>query len=457
MRRTQALDDVPVFMKKPRTAFMVKRCISEKGREKQLEKELPWGMIPPEERPLFREAELKQWNQHVDFRAVRPLSIEESEKIRRTVDPKRILRSRFAYKDKNYAKRKVDGAVPPRPKARLCIAGHCDPDLGSMDMQVDAPTTGRHSILLALQLGLNRRWRTSVGDIKAAFLNGVPAPRSLFFSQPKNGIPSLDPRQLVEVLKGVFGLSTSPKLWWIKLSKDIVTIKVDYHGTIITVKQNQIDPCAFCLCDEKGIVRGMLLTHVDDIMLTAEPELVPLMQTALQEKFPVDEWQADEFEYVGCEYKCTDDYVHISQKGYAAGRLDKVTAKPGAGGVTTKEQIEENRTSIGSLSWLSKQTRPDLQFRVSQAQRAQNDPTQEDIKKTNKAVEAALEFQDKGITLRRLDEKKLAFVTFHDAAWANVDPADQNDEDKEWLSVGEPGDDHREGRLRVRPSSFQSG
>jgi hypothetical protein len=184
---------------------MVKRCISEKGKEKQLEKELPWGLIPPDEKEMYREAELKQWQEHVEFGAVRPLSLSESEEVRRRVSPDRILRSRFAYKDKNYAKRKCDPSVPAKPKARLCIAGHCDPDLGRVDMQVDAPTACRHSILLALQLCLCRGWHVSVGDIKAAFLNVVPAPRKLYFSQPKNGIPSLSQGQLVEVLKGVFG------------------------------------------------------------------------------------------------------------------------------------------------------------------------------------------------------------------------------------------------------------
>ena len=180
-RRAEVLDDVPLELKKPRTQFMVKRCVSEKGKEKQLEKELPWGLIPPEERELYRQAELKQWNEHVDFGAVRALSLAESELVRKTVSPDRILRSRFAYKDKNYAKRKCDPSVPPRPKARLCIAGHMDPDLGSKDMAVDAPTAGRHSILLALQVALCRSWKVSTGDIKAAFLNGVPASEALLF------------------------------------------------------------------------------------------------------------------------------------------------------------------------------------------------------------------------------------------------------------------------------------
>ena len=48
--------------------------------------------------------------------------------------------------------------------------------------------------------------------------NGVPAPRNLYFEQPKRGIAGLVPGQLVAIVKGVFGLATSPNLWWMKLS-----------------------------------------------------------------------------------------------------------------------------------------------------------------------------------------------------------------------------------------------
>ena len=161
VRRAAALDDVPLALKKARTeagnaVFMVKGCISEKGKEKQLEKELPWSSVPYEERHLYREQELKQWKEHVEFGAVRPLSAEESQRVLDTVPAERILNSRFAYRDKNCAKRKTDPEIPWKPKARLCIAWHRDPDLGRYDMTVDAPTTSRFSILLALQLALSR-------------------------------------------------------------------------------------------------------------------------------------------------------------------------------------------------------------------------------------------------------------------------------------------------------------
>ena len=117
-RRRQALDDVPFNLKRQRgqQAFMVKHAISEKGKEKQLEKELPWQLIPPDEREMYRAAELKQWEEHAQFDAVRALSVEESIEVIKKVKPERILNSRFLYRDKNYAKRKADPSVPAKPK-----------------------------------------------------------------------------------------------------------------------------------------------------------------------------------------------------------------------------------------------------------------------------------------------------------------------------------------------------
>lgn len=140
-RKAHVLDDVPLAMKRSKVhrPFLVKRAISARGQEKQLEKELPWHAIPLEERELYKAAEEKQWNEHVQFEAVE-----------KTVPAERILSSRFLYRDKNHAKRKKDPKAEPKAKARLCVAGQWDPDLGRIDMATDAPTVSRHSIILAL-------------------------------------------------------------------------------------------------------------------------------------------------------------------------------------------------------------------------------------------------------------------------------------------------------------------
>ena len=192
--------------------------------------------------------------------SARALSIEESHEVQEKVPAERILNARFLYKDKNHSKRKLDKSLGPKPKARLCIAGQYDPDLGRIEMSTDAPTVSRYSIVLALQVALARGWRVSVGDVRAAFLNGLPAPRNLYFKQPKRGIPSLQQGQIIEVLKGVFGLSTSPKLWWMKLSSDLKAMEIQAEGQKLRLMQNIMDPCLFMLQDEKAQIRGLLLT-----------------------------------------------------------------------------------------------------------------------------------------------------------------------------------------------------
>ena len=91
---------------------------------------------------------------------------------------------------------------------------------------------------------------------------------------------------------------------------------------------------------------------------------------------------------------------------------------------------EKNRSTIGCLSWLAKQTRPDLQFMVAQAQRAQNAPKVEDIKWTNSIVEQARKYKDEGIVINKIAEEDLAICSYHDAAWANVSLEEEVDDTK---------------------------
>ena len=111
-------------------AYMLRRPTTERGRMKQLEKEIPWSSIPEEEKPAFRAAEEVQWQEHLRHQALEPVSLEESRKIL-AERPERVLPSRFAYKDKSFAKRKLDSSVPWRHKSRLVVGGHLDPDIPS--------------------------------------------------------------------------------------------------------------------------------------------------------------------------------------------------------------------------------------------------------------------------------------------------------------------------------------
>ena len=86
----------------------------------------------------------------------------------------------------------------------------------------------------------------------------------------------------------------------------------------------------------------------------------------------------------------------------------------------TPELINEHRSVVGCLSWLAKQTRPDIQFAVVQAQRVQGRPTYLDLKNVNKIVDQARKFQDEGVKIKRVREEDMVILAYHDAAWANT-------------------------------------
>ena len=56
-----------------------------------------------------------------------------------------------------------------------------------------------------------------------------------------------------------------------------------------------------------------------------------------------------------------------------------------------RELFHDNRTAVGCLSWVAKETRPDLAFAANTAQARQNHPTIGDVKATNAAIKQARE------------------------------------------------------------------
>ncbi|CAE7324462.1 GIP, partial [Symbiodinium microadriaticum] len=88
-------------------AYMMKMAKTPRGREKALEKEIPWSMVPPEQQENFKQAELKQYSEHVEHNALEPLSVELSRKVMEE-QPDRVLNSRFAYRDKHWSRRRQE-------------------------------------------------------------------------------------------------------------------------------------------------------------------------------------------------------------------------------------------------------------------------------------------------------------------------------------------------------------
>ena len=311
--------------KRPEEAMMTKKAKTTRGREKQLEKEIPWSMIPPELHERFRQAEQKQWGEHVKYEAMEPVSLQESREILANRGH-RVLPSRFAYKDKWWSKRKRDPSLDWRPKARLVIGGHLDPDLSTGRLQTDAPTVSRQGVMALLQLlssNLKHGWKGFAGDITAAFLQGEPLERELYIRQPKCGLGNLHPEQLVRLTKGVFGLVDSPNAWWKKFRATVMKMKMSTaSGKNLTIRQCPLDPCIFMVQElhaEDGdnncpTTKPMayFAVHVDDVLVVGQEEICELLKQELSQIFPIDEWEGESFDYIGSFIEIDKDGIKVS-------------------------------------------------------------------------------------------------------------------------------------------------
>ena len=225
------------------------------------------------------------------------------------------------------------------------------------------------------------------------------------------------------VKKGIFVLPDSPRKWWRKLRRDMIDIKIEYEGQSLQFSQCPLDPCPFQLRDpESRKPLAYVGVHVDELLVVGPRGLVGCIKGSLSCTFPVDGWEDDTFEYIGSHARVSDEGVFIGQESYASSRLFEVEVARGQDELeqATEAQRIDNQSLIGALSWLSAQTRPDLQCSVSLAQQLQKTPTVEDIKFSNKIAKRAWEHREKGVWLRPLDLSSLEYLVYHDSARANT-------------------------------------
>ena len=100
-------------------------------------------------------------------------------------------------------------------------------------------------------------WDLSSFDVETAFLNGERLLRELYCWSPAD-MKDVDPRRLWKLQKGVFGFTEAPRLWWLRIRKDLLRC-----GWV----EVRAAPATFILLDKSGKLCGILVLHVDDGLL----------------------------------------------------------------------------------------------------------------------------------------------------------------------------------------------
>ena len=430
-RKEVCLDDVPMGVKRRKAtssdahvhAVYQKATQSKNKLKKMMEKEIPFDKIPQEQRSLYKAAEEKEWNSWLEYDSCEILSPEASEAVEQE-RPERILPSRYVFRNKNAGLRDANGnELPVKAKARLCIQGHLCPDSRSGQVQVDSPTIERVSTMVFLHQVISLGWvgNWCIGDISNAFLQGAPLKDKpdMFMRQPKQGLPGLKPGQLLKLLKPVYGRPDAPRAWYDELSRIL--------ETELGFSKCQVDPAMFALRDSAGALRGLMIVHVDDVMIAHDGSTQGAnMVEALCARFPFGTWmkvseQQCGVSYCGKEIKLDsrdgEQCIVLTQNAFIDGRLQPMQIS----GARAKEldclatDIEKTdfRSVVGSLQWLTVQSRPDVAFECNQLQKRVSDLRVRDLLRANKAVKEVIRNRFE-IVFKSLGHDA-ELVTFHDA------------------------------------------
>ncbi|CAK9081113.1 Retrovirus-related Pol polyprotein from transposon RE1 (Retro element 1) (AtRE1) [Includes: Protease RE1 [Durusdinium trenchii] len=379
-----------------------RRSAATRKDQKALEKEIPWHMIPEDQRPGYLAALRKEWDVWLKYQVVEHFN------------PERILSARVCYRNKNAAY----PWLPIKEKARIVRRGDQDPDL--LSLRRDAPTMTRTSLMCILQIGASMpRWFLFNADITGAFLQGDQSMASrkepLFLKQPREGLPGLAPGQLLLVVRGIFGLANSPRLFWRHLRDSLIRM-----GFI----QSTLDRAVFMYYKHGKLVL-VLGAHVDDLIGTGAPgkEGADSILHQLREIFDFGAWadsrQEKVLEYGGKQITVENDGIKLNQQKFVQAATTTSIPKwrlatPNA--ELFPQEMTELRSLGGCLHWLTGQSRPDLAAGTSLFMSGK--PTISNLSALNKLVREAKASEDWGLRFKAIDLEAGKMVVFADSSWA---------------------------------------
>ena len=324
-----------------------------------------------------------------------------------------IVSCKWTYK----IKRNIDGNIE-RCKARLVARGFsqkygCDYD------EVFAPVISQRTFRTLLSVAGAQGLSIYHLDVKSAFLNG-DLEETIYMQQPP-GFEEGNSKMVCKLKKSIYGLKQAANVWNKTLHK--VVISAEYV-------QSKADPCLYTKYDNEEGILAYLLVYVDDILVASKSnEEILLAINLLGSHFDINNLGKIK-KYLGIEvYKDKDFSYYIRQKHYIQNLLNefqmddakpsKYPLDPGYGKTESKplDNNKEYQKLIGSLLFLSVNSRPDIATSVSILARKVSLPTIIDwneLKRVLKYLKGTIEYY---LRLSSSD-KTCDLIGYADANWA---------------------------------------
>ena len=380
--------------------FWTNRSLS----REHLTESLKYWEQPPSIQRKIDESRAKEWKKYGDFDAAIPIKGRELSDL---LDAGHVpIPSKWVDTIKNYHQR-LDDKFEPEFKSRLVSCGNFEEASG---VRTDAPTSDLETHGLVAAFAAAHGVPIESSDIKNAYFQATPIDRVVLMRQPSGGLPGLEPDAMLIIRVPVYGLCDSGRGFW---------KKVDKEARDCGLNVSRVFP-AFCYHRGKSGVDCVLTTRVDDFLWASVDEGGSVIDRLLS-RFEVGRREKNRLRFCGKQFDTSGhdvliDVVDNTQK------IKYIDIGPNrkASDLLTKGEERQLRSVVGSLSWIARQARPGILYRVSKLQASIKGATVAVLHDANKVLELALKGKD--LKLRYFNGpftfEKLGVLTASDASFA---------------------------------------
>jgi hypothetical protein len=387
-------------------------------------KEYKWHEMKSADKPAYAEAAVQGWKVWTENDAVQLLSKEASERVvaslRARGELHRLLQPRWVFTDKNDGLRTRFQDLPVRASARLVVPGYRD--LEAYNIRKDAPTASRisqHMIFIFTACKFKKGWRLKSADIKAAFMKGEVfqlGERELYILNTKgtNGEPQLpfEAGCIGKLKKGIFGLSDSPRRWYLRLNKALQ--KLGWT-------RSNLDYALWFLWGNDCALKGVIASHVDDLLCGGDEDAMKSLDK-LGEELGFGSLESGSFQYCGKRIEQgSDGTTTVSMKEYHSNMKTvtiPVDRRRQPDSELSPSELKQLRGLLGSLQWLVTQVRFDQQYGLSVLQSEK--PRVSTLVKANALVRRFKEDSDFSLVFKPFDLTDCGVMVVTDSSLGNV-------------------------------------
>ena len=342
-----------------------------------------------------------------------------------------------------------------RAKYRIVVLGNTEQHAWDKS-ECFAPVLAQHDLRLLLNLAVHKRCTPKSGDVSQAFCQSYLPSNEVYVCRPPPGCPETPPNSYWQLLKTLYGLRRSPRHWYEMAHKIL---------TSIGLKRSPNSPCLYSGNILQGQPPLYLGLYVDDFIFFSESSTVEThFQTEFQKHVSKVTFSPDVDFFLGLKFDTIqhankDVTIHLSQTAFIENLLHQfnmdtddinTVQNPYRSGLPIDsipneaytDEIQQSYTKkmqslVGSLTWLSISTRPDISTITNLLAKYVRQPSKGHLDAAKRVLRYLKGTKHKGIKFETSPQRQIeAFLKFPlqpkqvtaltDANWGSQDQSIPN-------------------------------